>query len=94
MIAEPLLARTDFAQLFKLIEPERKRFYQKNPQRWVEDVMKFAGLGTSRANEDILSRGVLIDRRRWDEHITKRRQLRDIEQELSALYKGRQKEFL
>lgn len=68
IIAEPLLARTDFVTLLELVEEGVQQHYRENPKLWVPDVLKLAGLPLELAGEDILSRGVVSDED-WDQHM-------------------------
>ena len=58
IIAEPLLARTDFVQLLKLAEPNVLSFYKANRDEWVPDVLNAIGLPDI-AEKDLLARGVV-----------------------------------
>jgi hypothetical protein len=61
IIAEPLLARTNFVKLFKLVEPEVQQHYGvTHPELWVKDVLDKIGLPDI-ADVDVLARGVVAD---------------------------------
>ena len=85
IIAEPLLARTNFVGLFNLIEDDKKKLYQKDARKWVEDVMNFAGLDPSRAKEDMLSKGVVEGDDEMMEHASLRAELGEVEARLEAV---------
>ncbi len=74
IIAEPLLARTDFVTLLGLVEEGVQKYYQENPKLWVPEVLQLAGLPLELANEDILSRGVVSDEN-MDDHTLLRSEL-------------------
>lgn len=59
IMAEPLLSRTDFTGLFRLIEPGVQTFYCSHPELWVEDVLQAASLPPDVADKDMLGRGVV-----------------------------------
>lgn len=74
IIAEPLLARTDFVTLLALVEPEVQERYHESPEHWVPDVLQLGGLPLELAQEDILGRGVVSDED-MDEHTLIRAEL-------------------
>lgn len=74
IIAEPLLARTDFVTLLELVEEGVQKHYRENPKLWVPEVLELAGLPLELAKEDILSRGVVSDED-MDEHTRLRSEL-------------------
>ncbi len=80
IMAEPLLARTDFVGLFALIEPERRQHYIANPDDWVSDVLQAAGLEAGIADRDLLHRGVVSDNDS-DEHMRLRLQIHNFRNE-------------
>ncbi|GLQ90975.1 hypothetical protein GCM10007898_45510 [Dyella flagellata] len=81
IIAEPLLARTNFVKLFKLVEPEIQGYYAKDhPELWVNDVLDKIGLPDI-ADVDVLARGVVAEDK-LEEHTDFRRRLSDNRDEL------------
>lgn len=81
MIAEPLLARTNFVGLLKLVEPEALQIYLQNPERWVPDVLEKIGL-SGLEDKDILARSVVDDGDK-DRHIELRLEIDEAKEKLS-----------
>lgn len=61
IVAEPLLARTNFVKLFALVEPEIQERYVEHKETWVSDILTLANLPLDLAQQDFLSRGVVSD---------------------------------
>jgi hypothetical protein len=91
ILGEPLLARTNFVGLFDLIEKEKRVYYKLNPKQWVRDVMRFAGFDTSRANEDVLSKGFMKGNQDLGEYMDLYAQKINAEEELNSILKGIEK---
>lgn len=81
MIAEPLLARTDFVGLLALVEEPIKQKYALAKDQWVTDVLHHIGLPTELADVDLLARGVVADEHQID-HTELRAELENAEERL------------
>ncbi len=83
MIAEPLLARTDFVGLLALVEDPIKQKYALAKDRWVTDVLHHIGLPAELADVDLLARGVVADEHQID-HTELRAELEEAEGRLQV----------
>ncbi|HZS43657.1 MAG TPA: hypothetical protein VFC63_01030 [Blastocatellia bacterium] len=86
MIAQPLLARTDFGKLFQLIESDVRDYYLQHKNKWVPDVLGMVGLKGAE-KKDVLARGVMEKSDRYFQLMRDRKlmqyDINDEDQELS-----------